>query len=1031
MSSQTLATPLPGVLPASPSPGLDLPDLDPTRWPSQMIDETPIGDEFAGASNEFGDGVAATRLDDDRSPPQQHRQALNNLLAALAPNSGPTSDATNQVEGVTLEETSQITAPYMSLAQNALATDVAASLSQPEPEPLSSNSNNFPPIAEWPPGATASDLPPTYPMDFASTQFQPFPRVPGIPPIPISNSREIEAFAKIEFEDGNYYLTTYACELGRDALAYRAAQHRAEEAALNPEEQQKSSSGRASERIRRGGDSQVQGSVISNAGGFGGVDDDPTAGGKEQDNKGHPSHSSQVSSSDVVKPQEVLYHPPLAQFDYHKSAELQAQMDPENELPAPVTSEHVPSADICPLVPIHATANSKKSELENHRAISRRHVRIEWNESEEVFYLKALGRNGAFLDDKYVPKGTAERLRDGSKIQISNIEAKFRLPRPTTEPVSDISVGEDGDRASARRSTSATSIDSETGVSRSKPKSRYDLTNEYGVAPAGAESLVGPDGELLPPRKRGPGRPPKDGIMSTRERKEREKAAKVLEAKSANGGRTPPPSAKPKFPNPKQLEILKVDSTAQKRPYKKRKREGEDDEVLPSIEGGEESILAEPEKLVVKKARASKSPSPEYIPLNLLTEEQLARPSEPYATLIFDILSDIYPRALPLKQIYRALKVKFPFFVYRVESEGWQSSVRHNLNQEWNKLFEKGEKEGKGFAWKAIPGAKQPQAERKRANQAAAAARPKQPPPPRNPPQQQSQQPPLNWQNSNPYGPPPPGWQSGPNGLYPPPLPNGLPWPPPPGWQPAQPGQTAVASSMPPNQHGLPSLNNSTPHPGVSTQRFQQPSSLTGTPQPPSHYAPRHGIQPGQSSQHNTPQPHQQSAKPGSAAPNMPCTLDGLMAIRRFENAMYDQVARSDKPNVEYWQTIFSSVKNRLLHGAATSNLPSGETKEEVTIMTHVRAFIEKFRNINFVGFKPNSRTVTPAPASLQEQVNQTSQAPSDAMPGGQDHTAPVEVHAGVNAHEVDVKAETEPSQSHEEAVPASGEHTTAISAQG
>lgn len=84
----------------------------------------------------------------------------------------------------------------------------------------------------------------------------------------------------------------------------------------------------------------------------------------------------------------------------------------------------------------------------------------------------------------------------------------------------------------------------------------------------------------------------------------------------------------------------------------------------------------------------------------------------------------------------------------------------------------------------------------------------------------------------------------------------------------------------------------------------------------------------------------------------MPCTLDGLMAIRRFETAMYDQINRGPNPNTEMWQQIFASVKNRLLHGAQTSNMPGGETKEEVTIMGHVRTFIEKFRNPNFTGFR-------------------------------------------------------------------------------
>jgi hypothetical protein len=105
----------------------------------------------------------------------------------------------------------------------------------------------------------------------------------------------------------------------------------------------------------------------------------------------------------------------------------------------------------------------------------------------------------------------------------------------------------------------------------------------------------------------------------------------------------------------------------------------------------------------------------------------------------------------------------------------------------------------------------------------------------------------------------------------------------------------------------------------------------------------------------------------------MPCTLDGLMAIRRFETAMYDQVGRGPNPNLELWQNIFSSVKNRLLHGAKESTLPGGETKEEVTIMSHVKNFIDRFKNQSFVGFRSAgsvSRTSSPAPGQAAAGAN-------------------------------------------------------------
>jgi hypothetical protein len=947
MSSQTLTTSLPGGLPPSPPPAPDLPDFSPPAWsdhieaPEQSLENS----HFAQPIHERTTSGASEKKETD-----QHRQALSNLLAQLLPNPASQQDVP-AVSGdlVTASASASASAPTASLNDNNQAV-VTSNHEQPPNMHLSNNPNT----EQFPPYINAPFPPPTQLPDILDAQLLPpfhtpshnnpqMPHSDYAPPL--HDRREVEAFAKIEFEDGNYYITTWACELGRDALALRAALQRAEEIKKNPNGRSHSSSGRVSrpsDRIRRAGDSQVQGSVVSEAGGFAGVDDHPPVKSDEKAaESGHPSHSSQVSASDVVKPQDIHYRPPPEPFDYHGNAELHAQLNLDNEKPAPVTAEHLPNADTCPLIPIHAMANSTKSEVATHKGISRRHVRIEWDSDSECFKMKVLGRNGAFIDGVFLGKGKSMRLNSGSSIQISDIQMTFRLPRPHTDPISDISSQDDAESDMAdRRSTSPTSQEAEEG---GKSLTKSYLATGKSIAMPIPESLIGPDGIPIPPRKRGPGRPPKDGIMSTRERKEREKAAKLAQAKAENGGRTPPPSAKLKVG--KMPEPPKPEPKIEKRKYNKRKREDEDGNVLPSIEGGEENIPSDTEKVPVKKARASKSPSPAYPPLATLTEEQLARPSEPYARLIYDILAEIHPKALPLKQIYRALKMKFPFFVYRVESEGWQSSVRHNLNQEWNKLFEKGEKEGKGFAWKAIPGALQPQAERKRAAQAAAAAKPK--PQPRQPPHQ-GPPPPLNWQNNTPF---PQHWQQG---QGPPPYNqqmHSMPWPPPNGSMPhPPPGQAHSNPNMPPHQTSKPGLPQNAP--------VQQPPR----PPYPTPQTPTTNQQFGQ-------RPPQSSTPAAAASKNMPCTLDGLMAIRRFEAVMYEQVKAGAHPDLARWQAVFQSVKNRLLHGALASSLPGGETNEEITIMDHVERFIDRFRNPAFVGFQAASRPASPMPGQMRTPV--------------------------------------------------------------
>lgn len=975
MSSQSLATaPLGGGgLPKTPSP--PVPDLGPS-WSTDHM----------GVADPQTSHESATFLPDQphhqrsissssANNTQQHRQALNNLLAALNPANAPSS-------------TPPRTTPAADNgAQQEGATANAAAIQQSESK---QQSHALPDNPSTPPllpiaadmdtllaQSTFMDLPPLPPLsnisppDAISQLPQappplqiPYPTMNTLSP-PRNYRREIEAFAKLEFVDGEFYITTWQVELGRDLLAYRDAVEREKQEKEDPQGRSQSSSGRVSrpsDRIRREPESQVPGSVVSEIGGFGGIDEAPVKSHEDNANEnGQLSHSSQVSASDIVKPGDIFPGARAAgfitDFDYNlRGQQVEAfEAGADDEKPAPVTADHLPNANICPLVPIHANVDSVKSEVELHKGISRRHVRIEWDMEDACFKMRVLGRNGAFLNDKWVRKGHVRELENGSKIQLSGITATFRLPRPKTPSAPSESLNSDLEQSPEppevtpipQESDDKTTPGPKINLKLSAPKAKLPPT----ATPAAVtEPLVGPDGQPII-RKRGPGRPPKDGIMSTRERKEREKAAKLAEAKAANGGRTPPPMSRGKLIKPpSKEELARAEAKFDKRKYTKRKRE-EDGEILQSIEGGEENVPSDSEKMPVKKPKQSKSPSPEYPPLTTLTEENLARPSDPYARLIYDILIEIYPKALPLKQIYRALKLKYPFFVYRVESDGWQSSVRHNLNQEWNKLFEKGEKEGKGFAWKAIPGALQPQAERKRAAQAAAAAKPK-PPPPRPPPQPGQQ---GNWQNQGSY----PYWQ-GQNGYQQPP-PNGMAWPPPPGA--AQPGHVTTApNGQSPGQYLPPGQVQPAP-PGTRPVAAPQ-----GSPYPQA---------PVQNGHSNGPSlPGAQPAKPplgppapnSSSAPhNMPCTLDGYLAIRRFEQAMYDMVAKNKTPNMDQWKAVFSSAYARTLHGAVVSTVPGGETKEEVVVMGHMKNFIEKYKNPHFKGFRSQSRDATPAatPSSL------------------------------------------------------------------
>ena len=165
-----------------------------------------------------------------------------------------------------------------------------------------------------------------------------------------------------------------------------------------------------------------------------------------------------------------------------------------------------------------------------------------------------------------------------------------------------------------------------------------------------------PPGFVVPPRKRGPGRPPKDGVMSKREKallirqaKEEEKARKM----GLDPTKLPPPEPKPKTQT-------------------RRNSKGEIIEEKVDENGDEQKSVRPP--------RPPRSPSPE-MRIEDYTEEQMQRPNANYVILIYEAIKGSKTGRMNLQQIYSAIERRYPFFKFKVTSSGWQSSVRHNLSQ--------------------------------------------------------------------------------------------------------------------------------------------------------------------------------------------------------------------------------------------------------------------------------------------------------------------------------------------------------------
>ncbi|CAN8106410.1 unnamed protein product [Discula destructiva] len=363
------------------------------------------------------------------------------------------------------------------------------------------------------------------------------------------------------------------------------------------------------------------------------------------------------------------------------------------------------------------------------KGISREHLKIQYNANKRVWEAHGLGRNGFFCEDVLVKEGASVTLTSGAQLQIQNIPIIFHLKNvPRGKDGSEVAYSEDGKKkmslefvgshhgqaessdedmeddresfpltlssdknAKGGKAPSKSTIRNGDRLAQTPDGGRYDYDsdsdeNEYGED----DYAVGDDVEdiretvekqeqspsdadhlshlSIAQRKRGPGRPPKNGIMSKREEKLLKK--QLQEEAKRN---LPPlePGEQPqkrKVGRPRKHPLPEgAEGSAEKRPYKSRKIKGED--------GTED---AEGDKPAKEKSQKHKTP-----PLELkredFTEEQLQKPTKNYQLLIDEIMSSAPPKGYSLKQIYKRIQEKWPHFYFRVDTKGWESSVRHNL----------------------------------------------------------------------------------------------------------------------------------------------------------------------------------------------------------------------------------------------------------------------------------------------------------------------------------------------------------------
>jgi hypothetical protein len=835
-------------------------------------------------------------------------------------------------------------------------------------------------------------------MDQALSPHQPY--LGSSPYLREADETRIQAYAMLEFPDGQFYMNTYSVILGRDLAAARAAMRRDAELARQKEEDETMGEPKTPIRIKRD-ESKYTRSVVSESGGILRDGDDSDSDERARRRKGRKA--SKKSKSTGSSSQRMSRRNSLAQLNGRIEYQAQSQVRrhaPDSSGAVPVDPASLrPSPHDCPLVGIHPPATTPAS---GFKAISRQHVKIAYNLKKNLFEAEIIGRNGAFVDDVFYHHLNVVELKSGSQLQIGGVVVRFILP--------DVAIGETGaehhidyddsmvgnryskggkemsfdfedtprDGALVQDSSEESSDgggggleneedvgdgeDVEGGEEDDEDEDIENSDQSGGADEEGDEEEEEEEEEVevrepspVPPKRRGPGRPPKNGIMSKREQ---QLAKKEAQQKAKKTVPNPPTTGKNKVGRPRKHPRPETPPIkTEKRKYTKRKPK--DPDAAIKQEGSQDEDKAAKEKKEKKSSRPPRSPTPVFNEADL-TPEQLAKPQANYVTLIHEALSNSPSGEMSLPQIYRAIQKRYPFFVLKCNTNGWQSSVRHNLSQ--HHAFRKVRRDGKGWMWGIVEGVSIEKEKKRRPT-----------PPHQLPPGHMHQQIYRAGLLPQHMMPRPPGMMGPPQG-YPMngPMPHGLQPGQPPHYMgpptngyPMQGPQPPVNGQHPPGISGPPPMNPPLGAQGTSysSPYAPKPTSDSTPPQNPSNMASDHTL------------PKLGPPPPGTLQqmrPNYPqIPTQPNENIARALDTFKTALTASLKGKSNNAEAVVTSAINRVLGITSQSTVPGDPNEEK--IMAATRAMLSKLPGANF----PISQPPQPPPPHQQEP-NQT---PSQALP--------------------------------------------------
>ncbi|TPX15701.1 uncharacterized protein E0L32_000035 [Thyridium curvatum] len=541
-------------------------------------------------------------------------------------------------------------------------------------------------------------------------------------------SQGLESFARIEFADSVFQMTTYAVIIGRDQRALNQARL---------DEKRKQEYNRQVEEYTAKGlpvpapPSPTRGkfskSYVSEEGGMLGPESDgdenprPSKRRKTHSAAGSSSHNSHQHQEDAVEaqqPADAKSQNLISNRQYVSHTPGAATVDLESLRPSP---HHVP------FIGIHSPGPDIASRT---KAISREHLKIRYNREKGVFEAIPLHRNGFFRDDIHY-KDEPVILKSGDRLQIKDVDFAFIIngvkhgctgaedefeeeetsSKRYSEGGKEMSfefesshagevqeTSDEEEAAEGEESDKASADGDEREADEDEVMETVELDEQGGDKAALLDPLLGLP---MPPKKRGPGRPPKNGIMSKREERLRKKLAQEQAKKTLP--QLPPgePPVKRKVGRPRKHPLPEnAGDKPEKRKYKPRKPKNPED-----------GAGSDPEKAIKEKRREKPKTPPLELKVEDFTPAQLEKPNKNYGVLIDEVLSEAPPEGLTLKQIYKRIQKKYPFYYFNVETKGWESSVRHNLIG--NDAFRKNEET---HLWSRIPGIELDAGKKRKAN---------------------------------------------------------------------------------------------------------------------------------------------------------------------------------------------------------------------------------------------------------------------------------------------------------------------------